>query len=312
MSSSRDGDRILVAVPHSPKLEQVTVFDRAGKVLQRLGEPGVWRNPTLSPDGRQVAVRKLVRETSFFNIWTFDLESGDETAVTDDRHPDNWPVWSPDGLEVAYMSRREPFAHIYRKSRDGTGDPIDIFSYEPGAYLTLTDWSHDGRFLSFNDGCQGVLYVVPLAGDGGPAEPKAMEWVRDEFQVALARFSPDSRHIAYLSDEFEPDVFNIYIALFDPGRPDGRVEEARPVRVSSDDVLGMVSWRDDGRELYYLTRDWKVMAVDVNIEAGIEAGNPRLLFELPGPLPGVPGQWKSVTPDGQRFVFVLDVPVTIK
>jgi hypothetical protein len=73
----------------------------------------------------------------------------------------------------------------------------------------------------------------------------------------------------------------------------------------------MVSWREDGRELYYLTPDWEVMAVDITTMPTIQAGTPRRLFTLPGPLPGNPKQWKSVTPDGQRFVFVLNVPVTV-
>ena len=79
-----------------------------------------------------------------------------------------------------------------------------------------------------------------------------------------------------------------------------------PVQVLSDKILGMVSWREDGRELYFLTPDWKVMAVDITTMPTIQAGTPRRLFTLPGPLPGNPKQWKSVTPDGQRFVFVAD------
>jgi hypothetical protein len=84
-----------------------------------------------------------------------------------------------------------------------------------------------------------------------------------------------------------------------------------PVQVVSDNILGMVSWREDGRELYYLTPGWEVMAVDITTMPTIQAGTPRRLFTLPGPLPGNPKQWKSVTPDGQRFVFVLNVPVTV-
>jgi Tol biopolymer transport system component len=309
MSVSRNGERMVVAVPHAPKLEQVVVLDREGNEVQRLGEPGVWRNPTLSPDGSKVAVQAWMKDTSFWDIQVFDRASGASVVVTADNHEDNYPIWSPDGSELAYMSLRDEYSYIYRKPADGTGVETKIFTYEPGAFLAVTDWSSDGRFVSFNDGCWGVLYVVPLGGDA--VDRQAMEWLRDEYQVALARFSPDSRHIAYLTDEVEPDVFNLYIARFDPRQPDGRVNDAAPLRVSTEDVLGMVSWREDGRELYYLSKDWEVMAVDVSTETGLEIGQPRKLFELPGPLPGGPRQWKSASPDGQRFVFVLNVPVTI-
>jgi hypothetical protein len=176
--------------------------------------------------------------------------------------------------------------------------------------LEVTDWSADGRFLTFQDGCWGVLYVVPLAGAQDTQERRAMEWLRGEYQVAEARFSPDVRLIAYLSDEVEADEFRLYVSPFDPTRPDGR-GSAMPVQVLSDNILGMVSWREDGRELYYLTPDWEVMAVDITTMPTIQAGTPRRLFTLPGPLPGNPKQWKSVAPDGQRFVFVLNVPVTV-
>ncbi len=176
----------------------------------------------------------------------------------------------------------------------------------------MTDWSADGRFLTFQDGCWGVLHVVPLGKGQDARERQVIEWLRDEYQVAQARFSPDSRFIAYLSDEIEADEFQIYVSPFDTSEPDGGWGSATPVQVSSDDVLGAVSWREDGEELYYLTADWEVMAVDVTTTPTFQAGTPRLLFTLPGPLPGTPQQWKSVSPDGQRFVFVLNVPVSVR
>jgi Tol biopolymer transport system component len=308
---SRDGKRVVIAVPPEPKLEQVTVFDREGTVLQRLGDPGVFRNVTLSPDGKRVAVLTRMAETGNIDIWTFDLSSGVGTPITDDETGDNWPVWSPDGNELAYASERGMNTRIHRKASDGTGNEEAVFEYEPGAFLQVTDWSADGRYLTFHDGCWGVLYVVPLDGEQDWRERKAMEWLRDEFQVAQARFSPDSRYIAYLTDEIVPEVFQINVAPFDATQPDGRVEDATPVQVSADRVLGMVSWRGDGREMYYLTKDWEVMAIDVTTTPVFEAGTPKLLFKLPGPLPGEPKQWKSVTPDGKRFVFVVYVPASI-
>ena len=307
---SGDGERILIAVPHSPTLEQIAVFDRDGNVLQHLGEPGVWRSPVFSPDGSKVAVRAWMKDSGNWDIWSFDLESGLGAAVTDDEYIDDSPVWSPDGRDIAYMSLRDTYSHIIRKPAHGGGAEAGIFRYEPGGFLVVTDWSSDGEHVSFNDGCWGVLYVVPLAGVGD--EPAAMEWLRDEYLVAAARFSPDARHIAYLSDQVRLDVFNLYIAPFDPAMPDGRAAGTEPLRVSAEDVLGMVSWRDDGRELYYLSADWEVKAVDVSTENGVVAGEPRVLFELPAPLPGEPRQWKSASADGQRFVFVLNVPVAIE
>ena len=60
----------------------------------------------------------------------------------------------------------------------------------------------------------------------------------------------------------------------------------------------MITWRQDGKELYFMTRNWEVMAVEVTTTPTFKAGAPRLLFSLPGPLPGNPMQWKNVSKDG--------------
>jgi len=308
---SRDGERVVVAAPYPPQLEQITIFDREGTVVQQLGDPGVFRNPALSPDGKKVAVTKHMAETGNLDIWAFDLASGESMPVTDDALNDNWPVWSPDGTELAYRSEHGMYTRIYRKAWNGAGDSQQVYEYEPGAFLQVTDWSADGSYLTFNDGCWGVLYVVPLDGEHDGRKRKAMEWLRDEYQVAQARFSPNLRYIAYQTDEIEPDVFQLYVSPFDPSQPDGRVEDATPVQVTTDGVMGMISWREDGKELYYLTKDWEVMAIDVTTTPSFKAGATKMLFKLPGPLPGNPKQWKSVTPDGKRFVFVLYVPASL-
>ena len=187
-----------------------------------------------------------------------------------------------------------------------------MVQYTPGAGMELADWSADRRFLTFQDDCCGVLYVVPVSGDEDAHEREAMEWLRDEYFVAQARFSPDVRFIAYLSDEIEDEIFQVYVGLFDASEPDGGRGGATPVQVSHAGALGMISWRQDGRELYYMTPEWEVMAVDVTTTPTFQAATPRLLFKLPGPLPGVPALWKNVSPDGQRFVFVIDVPVILE
>jgi Tol biopolymer transport system component len=308
---SRDGERVVIAVPHAPTLQQITVFDRQGTVLTQVGELGRYNNPSPSPDGTKVAVERIVPQTGSRDIWTFDVDSGVGTPVISDNFLQETPLWSPDGNYLAYASMHGFFDVIYRKAWNGTGDEDQWFQYTPGADMELTDWSADGRFIAFHDGCHGVLYVVPVGGDEEALEREAMEWLRDEYSVAQARFSPDSRFIAYLSDEILVDIFQVYVGPFDASEPDGGRGGATPVQVSHAGALGMISWRQDGKELYYMTPDWEVMAVDVTTTPTFQAGTPRLLFTLPGPLPGGPAHWSNVSPDGQRFVFVIDVTVSV-
>jgi hypothetical protein len=318
-SVSRDGQRVVVAVASAPVLQQITVFDRQGKVLNKVGEPGRYGNLALSPDGTRVAAETVDPRTGSFDIWTFDLASGKGTPFANDNFLENAPIWSPDGTQVAYGSRRGSFFSIYRKAWDGTGNEEQLFQYTPGAGLVLTDWSADGKFLTFHDGCSGVLQLVPLTGNQKPLERQAIEWLRDEYNVAQARFSPDSRFMAYLSnegktkEEINSDINEVYVRPFDPAKSDVSSTGEKPVQVSTAGALGMIFWRQDGREMYYLTPDWEVMAVDVTTTPTFQAGTPRLLFKVPGrlPLPGSPQKGNHVNRDGQRFVFNINVPVSI-
>jgi hypothetical protein len=154
--------------------------------------------------------------------------------------------------------------------------------------MLFTDWSPDGKFMTF---IAGVLAVVPLAGDQKPTERKAIEWMREEYNLLTGRFSPDMRYMAYLSDQAENGKLELYVRPFDAAKPEGP-PPGTIVQVSKD-ASGMLGWRADGRELYFLAPDPQnadahVMAVDVTAvrrsrwELRSSCSNsPALLVEIP-------------------------------
>jgi Tol biopolymer transport system component len=299
-----DGNRIVIAVP-PPALRQLTVFDRQGKVVTKVGPPGNYVQPNFSPDGKNIVVMRTDPQKGGVDIWTYDVATGKGTAVTNDDFPENAPIWSPDGKSVAYVSTRQSYASIYRKAADGTGDEEQLFRYTPGAGMVLTDWSPDGKFLTFYT---GVLLLVPIDPNVKPLDRKAIEWLREDYDVAQGRFSPDQRYIAFLSNEGESDVstLQVWVRPFDSVKPDAPAP-GKAIKISNNKggAAGMIFWRQDGRELLYMTRDWEIMSVDVTTTPSFQAGTPKLLFKIPGPLQGNPAQWKNITPDGQRFVFSM-------
>jgi Tol biopolymer transport system component len=299
-SISRDGERVVVAMS-LPQMRQLTVFDRQGNVVSRVGQPGLYVQPGFSPDGTRAVVMKNDPQTGNQDIWTVDLANGKATAVTSDTPPENAPIWSPDGKQVAYVSTRDSYAGIYRKNADGTGAEELLFRYTPGAGMVLTDWSPDGKFLTFYT---GVLVVVPLRPDVKALDRQAIDWLREDYDVIQGRFSPDGRFIAYLSNETEQDRMQVYVRPFDANKPEAP-PPGSPVQVSKNGAIGMIFWRQDGKEMYFMTRDWEVMAVDVNTTPAFTVGTPKLLFKLPGPLPGNPAQWKNVSRDGEKFIFAM-------
>jgi len=298
-SVSRDGERFVIAVPR-PQLRQLTVYDRAGKPVSRVGEPGFYNQPNMSPDGTRAVVMRVDPSTGNNDIWTVDLASGKGTPITNDTDPQNAPIWSPDGRQVAYVSTHESISSIYRKAADGSGEAVQVFNYTPGAGMVLTDWSADNKFMTFHT---GVIVLVPLAGNQA-SDRKEIDWLREDYDAGQGRFSPDNRYIAFMSNEADVDRGEVYVRSFDPNRPDAPLT-GQAIRVSKDGAIGMIAWRQDGKELYFMTRNWEVMAVDVETTPTFKAGTPRMLFSLPGPLPGNALQWKNVSPDGQRFLFAM-------
>jgi Tol biopolymer transport system component len=273
-----------------------------------VGEPGLYDLPALSPDGTKLAVVRNDPVTNHVDIWSFDMSTGKGSAITNDEDQDITPIWSSDGKQILYVSipaRNATYWSIYRKAADGSGSAEQLYRHTPGASLQLTDISPDGKYLGFSSG--GALFVVALTGTD-PLARKAIEYLRDEYNEFLGRFSPDSRFMAYLSDESERN--QVWVRPFDAAS--GTPPAEGKWRVSKDGGDSMVAWRNDGKEIYYLhndvdTGDTLVMAVDIATAPAFQPGTPKLLFRLPMSPLGNPGQWKNVTRDGQQFVFTVPV-----
>jgi Tol biopolymer transport system component len=89
-------------------------------------------------------------ETGNQDIWTFEIVTGTRHVVTSDPAPDSAPIWSPDGKAIAFVSTRGDYTGVYRKAWDGTGREEQLYEHTPGTpSVVLTDWSADGRFLTF-------------------------------------------------------------------------------------------------------------------------------------------------------------------
>ena len=92
--------------------------------------------------------------------------------------------------------------------------------------MILTDWSPDGKFLTFYT---GVLLVVPLDPNVKPLDRKALDWLREDYDAVQGRFSPDGRYMAFLSNEGEKDVstLQVYVRPFDASKPETHPPETR-------------------------------------------------------------------------------------
>jgi Tol biopolymer transport system component len=314
MYISRDGDRFLVLPPAlGQQLQQISIFNREGKVAKKVGDPALYSNPAFSPDGYHLLVMKNDVKTGQEDLWVLAIDTAKATRITDDTRFKATPLWSPDGKYILYSALLDGDWPVYRKAADGTGKEELLFRYTPGAFVALSDISPDGKFLVCDSG--NVILLVPLTVSD-PAARKPIDYLRDEFDDEAGRVSPDGRFIAYRSDEVKPERFEVYVRPFDAARP---VAEDKKWQVSKDGVFGsepfqgpitMLHWRDDGKEIFFRgqeldSNDLVMMASDVETTPAFRAGPPKVLFRLPGPIDGNVG---AVSRDGQRFVLAINVP----
>jgi eukaryotic-like serine/threonine-protein kinase len=272
----------------------LTWLDRNGKTLGAIGDPGRYSVLALSRDGTRAAVSKL--DTGNLDLWLMDLISGVSTRFTFDPSAESSPVWSPDGNRVIFFSNRGGVSGFYEKSANGAGRESVLLQPAPGS--TLTDWSRDGRYLIFHG--NGAIWTLPLEG-----ERKPFPFLRSTFNALGARLSPDGRFIAFRSTESGRD--EIYVESFTPSPNAGSAASTGKWLVSRGGGSGMIHWRQDGKELYYMSLDGNVMAVPVTTSPAFNAGTPEPLFKVPAAFirSAAPGTLGAVAPDGKRFLLAL-------
>ncbi len=275
---------------------QLTWVDRTGKVLSTVGDPD-HASPTdveLAPDGKRVVVLRTVDGNT--DIWLLDMARGVPTRLTFDPSSDQRPSWTPDGARIAFNSSRKGSFNLYQKAANGAGS--DELLLESDQNKSPADWSPDGRFLLFRslDPKTGQdLWALPTFGDKKP-----FVFLKTPFNERDGQFSPDGRWVTYQSDESGRS--EIYAQPF-PG-PGGKFQ-------ISAGGGAQPRWNRNGKEVFYVSLDSKMMAAPVKASAdgqSLESGAPVELFPVRvagGPLPGPPRQQYAVSPDGQRFLITM-------
>jgi Tol biopolymer transport system component len=303
-SVSRDGERVVFSLPPEPRLQQLTMFDRTGKVIRTIGAPAQIGQPAFSPDGKTLAFVRNNIEAGNANIWTVDLQSGKETQITNDSFPHNSPTWSPDGAHIAYQSNRGTYTSIYWRKSDGSGSEEMLFRYTPGAGLSLTDFTPDGKYVMFDGGA--ILMAAALTGPD-PLARKAVELSREEFEVGFVRVSPDGRYVSYGSTEVN-DRMEMFIRPLKAGT--AALADEGKVQATKDGPGGGNVWRGDGREVFYVrsepgSDELEMKSVEVTPGDTVRVGEPKVLFKL---REAGGANTKFISPDGQQFVFAVRQP----
>ncbi len=282
------------AAPRGAIDGRLTWFDRQGKTVGTIGEPGVYRTLTISPNGKRVAVERTDPQTQNKDIWLVDSTSGATTRFTSDPGWDAFPLWSPDGRRIIFTSNRSGVYNLYEKASSGAGNE-ELF-YRSTEGKGPNSWSPDGKFLIYYSLGQPT-HLRLLAADG-PADRKPVPLIDPQFSSVTGRFSPDGRWIAYSSNESGKN--EISVRSFDPATGTTGV----PTVVTQGGGTTPL-WRGDGKELFYIARDGMATAIEVKAGATFQVGAPKPLFKVPAGL-----LFWDVAPNtsGDATRFLMPVP----
>ena len=271
--------------------------NRGGTIVGSVGDLDVAgaANPDLSPDGQRVTLSRNPNDAPP-NVWVIDVARGVPIRLTLGPGNHNVPLWSPDGKRVLFRSQIEGVQNLFVKDVDGLSDARAVF--EDDINKTPSDWSPDGSI---------VLYIVPgddlMAVDIRTGQTSAV--AQGSANEGWGEFSPDGRFVAYQSNE--SGRFEIYLRTFPGTEGKWLVSTAGGTQPR---------WRGDGKELYYVAPEGRLMAVPVRIQRSgrtPELGAAIPLFRtnlLTAGAHGVitvaagPKQQYAVAPDG-RFLMVV-------
>jgi Tol biopolymer transport system component len=270
---------------------QLAWFDRQGRQLGTVGEPGEYIDVEISPDEKSVALERQDVGSGKGQIWITDLRRDATSRLHYDVAWEYSPRWSPDGSKIAFSSNRQGPGDLYLKSVAGTEEPELLLK---GGFKAPLDWSRDGRYILYeetNDRSKGDIWAWPQFEDQKPFAA-----VQTKFDETGGRFSPDSRWITYVSNRSNPP--NVFVKPFPSLNAEWQVS-----------INGGLQprWRRDGKELFYIAPDGTLAAVDIKTVPNFHAGVPHALFSSRI----APLEWRywrcqyAVAENGRKFLMAV-------
>jgi Tol biopolymer transport system component len=281
-SASRDA--VLAQEAGEVSLSRLIWYNRNGKNISDSAPTDTYANLAISHDGKYIVTDKTDTTNENTDVFIYDAARASFRRLTFDPGIDAVPVWAPDGNQIAFTSSRGRNFGIYVKPADGS-QPERQLALTSGVDALPTDWSRDGKNL---------LYLVPPdLWVYSFSEEKPHAFLKAPASLKNAQFSPDGKWVAYASNE--SGRWQVYVTSFPDGRGKWQV---------STDGGEQPRWRGDGKEIFFLSSDAKLMAVSVDTKNEFDSRSPTNLFQTnpPEQVATTEQVVYDVSRDGQRFL----------
>jgi eukaryotic-like serine/threonine-protein kinase len=276
---------LIYGTAEGSSFDQLRWYARNGSRIGTLDPVIDYQQFTLSPDGTRLALNSFHQHATG-SLWLIDLASNTTTPLTNDPHAQSDPVWSPDSRYVAFNllpngGTDPPF--LVQKIEIGNQQPQPVYGDDQRHWVE--DWSADGRFLLTHD--TRTLSILTVTGNGKPEAVYSSSFVKDEFHL-----SPDGKLIAY--GENRIGRWEVFVASFPSFQYIEQVSLAGGAQPR---------WRGDGRELFFIDDQGKMMSATVERISPPKIGVPQRLFDT-GLVPDPTVNQYAVTRDGLKFLVL--------
>jgi Tol biopolymer transport system component len=259
-------------------------FDRKGMEIGVAVKPGVYGNVSLARNGKFVAADTTDPASQNTDIWTYGLENESAKRLTFDPSIDSMPVWSADSTRLVFSSNRNLKFDLYLKTANGAEEEKEIAQDGPDRFPNA--WSRDGKYVLYERGADLWCVTIP--------DLQESQFLKAPSTLKNGQFSPDGKWVAYASNE--SGRWEVYVTSFPQAHGKWQVSNAGGEQPR---------WRGDGKELFYLSPDGKIMVAPVTTGSNFDAGNPTVLFQANSrELVATSEQFAyDVSDDGQRFLI---------
>ncbi len=258
-------------------------IDRDGTTEYLPPEERLYGSLDLSPDGNRIAVH-VADVNDYIGIYTIDRNEWKRLRAPEN---DGWPAWSPDGSQIAFISRQEADANRVVIQDVDNPDSAQVFS-SSDRIAYYVSWNPTDRVMVLG------LLAAARRGSGFLAlsdDASSSSDLDPVFGGGLASFSGDGTHVAYNSDE--SGQTQIYVRSYPGNALTGPISDGYGIEAR---------WCTRCNALFYRSKN-QFFSTLVQLESAFAYEPPMSVFETDRFI-DTPGLSYDITSDGQRLLVV--------